>query len=492
MSEPDVCSILGATLNGADRQVSATPATLPRSKTASIPRRLPPYAVFLLIAGINVLMLCILTPPFEVHDEFQHYFRSYQLSEGSVMGTVRHGVPGAVIPESLPSFVMNTWGTLHVWQEPPLRAQSLDRLWHNFKQPLAPDRKAFTHFLMVSYSPIMYVPQALAMTVGRWFSLSPLGLLYAARLANALTLVAITAAALWIMPAGSELALAIVLLPGCQYEFGSVAEDGVIIAATFMFCALVMRSADKRSWSAGAAATAMLAGSVVCAKLVYAPLLFLALPLRLGGGISRRLVLVDLAIGAVSLGTALIWYHLSGATLHSFLLPPSRIALKEHLILSSPLQFAWSMLLDLRHHGFFYFQDAIGWLGVWRVPLPVVTYLLAVVALLGGGMVSIVPGGRGRSGLAAWCLLLGAAVVVLLETAMFLVNSPAGTLHIDGMQGRYFLPLGALAAVCVPGIRGVRLPVAAANLIYIEMIIILILNTGALDYSVIFGFHLLR
>ncbi len=253
-----------------------------------------------------------------------------------------------------------------------------------------------------------------------------------------------------------------------------------------------MRSAERRSWSAGAVVAALLAGSVVCAKLVYAPLLALALPLRLGREMPRRLLLVDLTIGVVSLGSALAWYHLSHATLHSFLLRPSEISAKEHLILSHPLQFVWSILLDLRHHGFFYFQDAIGWLGVWTVPLPVVSYLLAAVAMVAGGLASVGLGTNSRPALGAWCLALGIGVVILLETAMFLVNSPLGTLQVEGMQGRYFLPLGALAAVGVAGMRGVRLPTTVLNLVYVEMIGILVLNTGALDYSVIFGFHLLR
>ena len=471
-----------------DRAASVASGAPPAERLA---RRMPPYAVFLLIAGINVLLLCILTPPFQVHDEFQHYFRSYQLSEGDVFGTVQDGVPGGVLPSSLPGFVEKSWGTLRVWHAPRLRPQPLARTWHDFTQPLAAGHTTFVRFLMVSYSPLMYVPQALAMAVGRWFALSPLGLLYAGRLANALTLIAMTAVALRIMPAGRELALAFVMLPECQYEFGSVAEDGVVIAATFLFCALVMRSAERRSWSVGEAVAAMMAGAVVCAKLVYAPLLVLALPLRLACGQARRLLLIDLAIGVFALGTGVVWYHFSAATLQSFILPPAEVAAKERLILSHPLQFAWAMILDLRHHGFFYFQDSVGWLGAWTVPLPVVTYLLALVALLAGGVASAGAGQRGALVQAAWCLGLGIGVVVLVETAMFLVNTPPGMIHIEGVQGRYFLPLGALAAVCVACLRRARPATALANLAYLEMIVILILNTVALDYSVISGFHLL-
>ena len=99
------------------------------SKWAS---KVPPFVAFCLIGGLNALVLVVLTPPFQVHDEFQHFFRSYQLSEGHVWATVNGNVAGGYLPSSLPAFVERTWGTLGLWITPPagtaLSGRHVDRV----------------------------------------------------------------------------------------------------------------------------------------------------------------------------------------------------------------------------------------------------------------------------------------------------------------------------------------------------------------------------
>ena len=139
--------------------------------------RFPPHIAFLLVGGINAILLTFLTPPFQVHDEFQHFFRSYQLSEAEIWGSVQDGHPGSVIPSSLPEFVERSWGCLEVWHVPPLGTHRLAETWREFQQPLAPSRRQFAEFITVDYSPILYVPQTLGIAAGRLFGASPLALL---------------------------------------------------------------------------------------------------------------------------------------------------------------------------------------------------------------------------------------------------------------------------------------------------------------------------
>ena len=164
--------------------------------------RFPPHIAFLLVGGINAILLTFLTPPFQVHDEFQHFFRSYQLSEAEIWGSVQDGHPGSVIPSSLPEFVERSWGTLEVWHVPPLGTHRLAETWREFQQPLAPSRRQFAEFITVDYSPLLYVPQTLGITAGRLFGASPLALLYLGRLANAATAIVVIAWSLKVLPDG--------------------------------------------------------------------------------------------------------------------------------------------------------------------------------------------------------------------------------------------------------------------------------------------------
>ena len=57
----------------------------------------PPLVCFLL----GLVPLVILTPPVQVPDEPQHFYRAYQLSELRLGGIVRDGGAGAMLPSSL-------------------------------------------------------------------------------------------------------------------------------------------------------------------------------------------------------------------------------------------------------------------------------------------------------------------------------------------------------------------------------------------------------
>src|SRR4051794_3397381 len=73
-----------------------------------------------------------------------------------------------------------------------ITAQPLRRTLLALARPLEPDRWEFVDFTStVFYSPLPYLPQAIAIMVGRWAGAGPLALLYLARLANALVAVAL-------------------------------------------------------------------------------------------------------------------------------------------------------------------------------------------------------------------------------------------------------------------------------------------------------------
>ena len=239
------------------------------------------------MGGINAILLTFLTPPFQVHDEFQHFFRSYQLSEAEIWGSVQDGHPGSVIPSSLPEFVERSWGTLEVWHVPPLGTHRLAETWREFQQPLAPSRRQFAEFITVDYSPILYVPQTLGIAAGRLFGASPLALLYLGRLANAATAIVVIAWSLKVLPMGRAMALAVALLPMGQFEYGSVAPDATIIASGFLLTATSLRASLRNEWPRTDVLISAIAAGIVCSKVVYSPLLAIGIPAMLQLGKSR-------------------------------------------------------------------------------------------------------------------------------------------------------------------------------------------------------------
>ena len=102
-----------------------------------------------------------------------------------------------------------------------------------------------------------------------------------------------------------------------------------------------------------------------------------------------------------------------------------------------------------------------GWLDVTPpallLILPVMSALVAIAAW--GGEDSGVP--RMSRTAAACQLVLAAACIPLVMTSLYLVWTPAGSERIEGVQGRYFLPMTAAAAIAIG--RLCPLPTAAVS-----------------------------
>ncbi len=75
-----------------------------------------------------------------------------------------------------------------------------------------------------------------------------------------------------------------------------------------------------------------------------------------------------------------------------------------------------------------------------------------------------------------WMLLIFAAVTLLITTAMFITLAPRGAVTIDGIQGRYFIPILPLAAIALMR-RGETAP---AVVVTMAIVLVLIANAAAL------------
>jgi len=63
--------------------------------------QLRPAVICFLLGLLGALPLVVLTPPFQVPDESQHFLRAYQLSELRMRAIVQGGETKAMLPSSL-------------------------------------------------------------------------------------------------------------------------------------------------------------------------------------------------------------------------------------------------------------------------------------------------------------------------------------------------------------------------------------------------------
>jgi uncharacterized membrane protein len=242
---------------------------------------LKPEMFFACMASVFGLIVLFITPPFQVPDEPNHFYRAYQVSEGTLVAIQQDNRLGGYIPKSLPK-ISNSF-TYLFWNK---RAKINRKVILNqFDKPLGSNDKIFVDFPNTGlYSAVSYVPQSLAIFVLRNLNASPICLFYGARIFALLFWVVSIFFVIQMLPFSKWLFTFVLLLPMSIYINMSLSADVVSNILSFAVIAFILKVAysgkafGKRDYVVLLVLVVLLA----LAKLVYTPLilLFLLVPIR--------------------------------------------------------------------------------------------------------------------------------------------------------------------------------------------------------------------
>jgi hypothetical protein len=415
---------------------------------------------YLTVALFGSILFAVLTPPFQVPDEHQHFFHAYQIAAGGKIERSGRAL-GATLPDSLGALADEFLGSRKVYVERrDPRPVAHGEIAAAFRMPMRPEARRFLDFTGAAPYPTWpYLPQVCAIAVGRGLGVGPVGLVYAARLMNAVVACSLMALAILWFPYRRLMLAAVGLTPMALAMFGSVSPDALLIASTTLLASFTLRWAEAgtlggwRFWGLAAL------GAAVCAfKPVYAPILLLGFPTSLRRmGLARAIVLHG-GLMAIAALAAVAWYAWLAPPIHVVVPSADQVRQTAGLV-AKP--FKWIAMVGNTWHLFgtqlaFQFVGIFGWLNVF---MPPVAYLLALTALIAGAAVEEAAPGPSVAD-ASWALLLFAGVFCLSATLLYLTWTRVGADHAEGLQGRYFLPAAGLLAVALPGIAGtlLRLP----------------------------------
>lgn len=452
--------------------------------------------IYVWLGSLSLILLVFLIPPFQVPDEPQHFYRSYQLSELHVWRP--SGEVGSTLPASLPELVQHFLGTTEFHTRRTVPKQRLVDTLAELHRPLDAERTVQIDLSGIqSYAPLPYIPQALAIAAGRALDVGPLGLLYMGRLANALVAGLITAIAIALFPIGRMVALLVALLPMTQFLMASVSPDALTIASALLFTSIMVRFLVDGEWPRARQVTAFASGLVMCiVKVVYLPLLFVGLGAMLGAGRfsdtkTRRSVYMQLAAAAAIMVLIGLWFwSIPAANSPS---PPVREGVNgaaQIAYLADDVFHALRIVVrSVFFHAEFLSKSTLGLLGWLNVPLPIWVYLMLGLALPLSTCAQPHAGGIGKLP-AIWLLLVAVAVVPPIELALYIGWTPVGAYFVEGVQGRYFIPALPMFGVAVAALVGQYVPPRFAYLSYFCVVGILFSTTLAMHIAVVRAFGL--
>ena len=407
--------------------------------------RLAPARMLLALSVVFGVIFSLLTPPFQAPDEFNHFFRAYQISEGGLVAIRQGDKVGGNLPVSLT--------TLAATVNPDLRyklarRQSFPQLLASFAIPLQPTVRQFTEFPNTAlYSPIPYLPQAAGIALGRCCALPPLWLLYLGRWGNLACWVALVVLAVTLIPVGPWTLCALALSPMALFLGASLSPDGVVNGLAMLFLALVLQSAvgtvtlplSRKRLGALLGLAVLLA----LAKQTYLPMVLLILliplshfgtPRRAAGFLLAFLLVIAAAWGGWMVAIRPLFVPLQ---------PQVSPSLQLHFLLSHPAHFFQTLVTTYQQplRDNLLVGEYVGVLGWLDTHLPSWCYAIYLWAL---GIVAFTEVTRDRClSIRQRSLLLLIPLLTFLTINLFLYLSwtAVGYTRIGGLQGRYFIPI---------------------------------------------------
>jgi uncharacterized membrane protein len=410
----------------------------PMSSAARWSARFTPRRAFLPLAWIFGTLFALVTPPFQVPDEFMQFYRAYQVSEGRLTA-YRHGADiGGYLPASLKEFSDCVWGN-HPF-DPDVKANVHD-IWAAHVIPLRPGDRRFFGFANVSWhSPMNYFPQAAAIALVRQFGVGPMGLFYAGRLGNLLSWSLLVYFAVRLVPILDWTVALLALTPMCLAQAASLSADATVNGVCFLFVAAAMRCAlgegiIPRFHVIG---LAVLGAAVALAKTAYLPLSILFLLIPSNRFASRRRYWLTFALFTLICAATMIGWSMCTFGFSSYSMPGVSPHQQAIYMLHHPLRIVHmevGMLLSVP-----FISSLIGQLG-WHeirlsLPCTVAYWIVLLWTTRIGGWPNLQITLRQRAVLATAVCGCWLAVFSLI----YLTFAKVGEHSITGLQGRYLIP----------------------------------------------------
>ncbi|MDB5257972.1 MAG: Protein of unknown function rane, partial [Chitinophagaceae bacterium] len=266
-----------------------------------------PDRFFMVCALLFGLIFIVITPPFQTPDEINHFYRAYQISEGTFIAVNKEYRVGGELPASLVScskpfrYLRRKEYTTTSWSA--IRRQTNINL--NKEETIFID---FPNTGMYSF--VSYVPQAIGIFIFRSFNLPPIYIFYGGRLTALLFWIFSIVWAIRLLPFYKWLFTLLALLPMSVATNMSLSADVMTNVLAFLVIAYSLHLAYRSPLvSRKQIALFVVLGILLAlAKVVYLPLILLILLVPQNKFGSRRLYYGQLlTVFVISGVTALCW-----------------------------------------------------------------------------------------------------------------------------------------------------------------------------------------
>jgi uncharacterized membrane protein len=415
--------------------------------------------LFIIIALFFGLIIVKEVPLFWGYDESAHFGRAYQISEGQFLPQrLPNGNYGGYVPRGVVSLdlaarsdlsnpgltaVIGRHDDKHSSLQKKIASQTIDQR----------SKKSFVFPGSASYSPFAYIAPATGILVCRIADCSLGQTIMMARGFSLALYICLVAFSLWLLRDRKLrwLVFSVALLPMAVFQAAAVSADGPVIALSLLLFSLVIKAlVDKKLATPLLILLGFTALLLPLVKSIYGLLDLCLLPVAaaLYKDRGKALRYASVTIAAIALVT-LGWLHAAhGATKAiSLLQAPSpgsnnvvSVRKQTRLILHQPQVLGQALVNTAVLDEPYWVNSTVGEFALNTVQLPLGAVVLADIMIVASVFYASNELVRYRNYAAALGFISILAALGILIT-LYLTFTYVGKTYIDGVQGRYFIPL---------------------------------------------------
>lgn len=424
------------------------------------------------------LVYGLIVPPFQSPDEQDHFYRILQLSNFQLFSEKKESGTGGDIPIHFIRFV----NYLSINMQKTKEKYQVEKIKDSLSLNPNYDNTTFQVFSNTAlYTPIPYIGGVLSILTGKILNLPVFWTYYLGRLFNIVLSSYLIYLTIKITPILKEFFMVSSLIPMFIFQRASFSTDALTFPLSFLCTAYIFKLTNtiKTNSKKNSFWLILLTVLQTLSKQVYAVLN--ALIILIPGKFFKKpqnMVFVFIAAIATNLFLLGIWTLQTGKSF-----TPYRVditispALQMKYILSEPLGFLKIAYTNLESSFENYLYSMVGHLGWLDLPLPdiLVTffYVVLMISLIGSinrGLITY------KSGLWKHLFIFTILTVFIfsISLTLYLSYSLPGSLTIDGIQGRYYIPAIPLIGYLLhPLLNAIRLPIYNKRILIAALILLI-------------------
>ena len=393
--------------------------------------------IFLMIVPFVCLFFLITMPTFKNHDEYYHWLKAYEVSEGHLMTPNNDGVQGSMMPSAVADVYPTEWTKMDYTD---VQEKMKVKLNEEEQGILNPETAAV-------YSFVQYIPQATGIFFARLITNNAYLITYAGRIVNMIVAILLLYFAIKIIPFGKKLLLIPAMIPIAIEGFTSLSPDAMTISMSFLYIAYILYLAfGNKEKIELKEKTTLLVMSIIIAlcKIVYIPLvgLMFIIPKEKFKDKTNKNKIIDICIiSGIAVIINLIWLKIASVYLTNFREGDSKIQVL--LALQNPIKYIQTVLYTMNLNGSNYllslFGSDLGWGELVKLYAVVPYSLLAIYVFSAISDEELK--NKFKKYQLVWIALVVLAVIGLVFTSLYVQWTTIGKESISGVQGRYFLPI---------------------------------------------------